>query len=68
MLKLFYSPVPAGYKAFLILEELNIPYDIKHVNIFKGVQKDPDYIKIVPTVKVPAIIENGKVFLKQEQY
>ncbi len=60
MIKLLYAATPAGNKALLMLEELGADYSMKHINVFKGIQKTPEYKNLVPTGKIPAIIENGK--------
>lgn len=60
MTKLLYAATPAGNKALLMLEELGIDYSMQHLNVSKGIQKTPEYKNLVPTGKIPAIIENGK--------
>jgi GST-like protein len=40
-----------------MLEELGVPYDVKYVNIGKGDQFQPDFLKIAPNNRMPAIID-----------
>ncbi len=40
-----------------MLEELGVPYEVKYVNIGKGDQFQPDFLKIAPNNRMPAIID-----------
>ena len=65
MIELFYWPTPNGHKITIFLEESGLPYKITPVNIGNGDQFKPDYLKISPNNKMPAIIDekptdNGK--------
>ena len=64
MLDLYYWPTPNGHKITLLLEELadagqRLPYTIKPVDIGKGAQFEPDYLKISPNNKMPAIVDHA---------
>ncbi|MET0204488.1 MAG: glutathione binding-like protein [Casimicrobiaceae bacterium] len=48
---------PNGRKISVALEEMALPYTIKIVDIGKGQQFDPEFLKISPTGKIPAIID-----------
>jgi GST-like protein len=54
---LFYWPTPNGRKVTIALEELNVPYDVRLVDIGKGEQFAPDFLKISPNNRMPAIID-----------
>ncbi len=56
-IELYYWPTPNGWKISIMLEELGIPYDIKYVNIGAGDQFEPDFLKIAPNNRMPAIID-----------
>ena len=61
----FYSwTTPNGRKVSIMLEECGIPYETKAVNIGRGEQFLPDYLKISPNSRIPAIVDqdgpNGK--------
>jgi GSH-dependent disulfide-bond oxidoreductase len=51
---------PNGRKISVALEEMALPYEIRIVDIRKGDQRDPEFIKISPNGKIPAIVDpNG---------
>ena len=56
-IELYYWPTPNGWKISVMLEELGIPYEVKYVNIGKGEQFEPDFLKIAPNNRMPAIID-----------
>ena len=64
MIELFYAPTPNGWKITIMLEECNIPYSLIKMNLGKGDQFKPDFLKISPNNRMPAIIDsdgpNGK--------
>jgi len=59
-IELYYWPTPNGYKISIMLEECKLPYTLIPVNIAKGEQFNPDFLKISPNNRMPAIIDpNG---------
>jgi GST-like protein len=48
---------PNGRKISIALEEMGLPYSVKVVNILKDEQLAPDFLKISPNNKIPAIID-----------
>ena len=58
MIDFFYWPTPNGWKVSILLEELGLPYNMHPVNIGKGDQFDPDFLKISPNNRMPAIIDH----------
>ncbi len=48
---------PNGRKVSVALEEMGLPYTVKTVNISKGEQFDPAFLKISPNNRIPAIID-----------
>jgi GST-like protein len=48
---------PNGLKISVALEEMALPYSIRIVDIGKGEQFDPEFLKISPNGKIPAIID-----------
>jgi len=56
-IQLFYWPTPNGWKITIMLEELGVPYKINWINIGKGDQFQPDFLKIAPNNRMPAIID-----------
>jgi len=58
MIELFYWPTPNGHKITLFLEEAGLDYKISRLDIGKGDQFKPDYLKISPNNRMPAIIDH----------
>jgi GSH-dependent disulfide-bond oxidoreductase len=56
---LFYWPTPNGWKISIALEEMQLPYRVHYVDIGKGEQFEPDFLKIAPNNRMPAIIDPG---------
>ncbi|HSZ75040.1 MAG TPA: glutathione S-transferase N-terminal domain-containing protein [Rhizomicrobium sp.] len=54
---LYYWPTPNGWKITIMLEECGLPYEIVPVNIGKGEQFEPDFLKIAPNNRMPAIVD-----------
>ena len=48
---------PNGRKISVALEEMGLPYSVKTINISKGEQFAPAFIKISPNSKIPAIVD-----------
>ncbi|MGE0683834.1 MAG: glutathione S-transferase N-terminal domain-containing protein [Candidatus Binatia bacterium] len=53
-----YWPTPNGWKITIMLEELGVPYNIVPVNIGKGEQFTPGFLKIAPNNRMPAIVDH----------
>lgn len=58
MIELYIWPTPNAWKVSIALEEMKLPYEIKLVDIGKGEQFAPDFLKISPNNRMPAIIDN----------
>ncbi|MBK0399321.1 glutathione S-transferase N-terminal domain-containing protein [Limibaculum sp. M0105] len=56
-IELYYWPTPNGWKITIALEEMGLPYEVKYVNIGAGEQFDPDFLKIAPNNRMPAVID-----------
>ncbi|NVP54245.1 glutathione S-transferase N-terminal domain-containing protein [Mycoplana rhizolycopersici] len=56
-IELYFWPTPNGHKITIMLEELGVPYEVKYINIGKGEQFAPDFLKIAPNNRMPAIID-----------
>jgi len=57
MIKLYYHPSPNPAKVALFLEEAGLPYELMPVDTRKGEQFKPDFLKINPNAKTPAITD-----------
>ncbi len=58
MIDLYYWPTPNGHKVTIYLEETGLEYRIVPVNISKGEQFAPDFLKISPNNRMPAIVDS----------
>jgi GST-like protein len=56
-IELHYWPTPNGHKIAIMLEECRLPYTIVPVNIAIGEQFKPDFLKIAPNNRMPAIVD-----------
>jgi GST-like protein len=58
MIHLYFWTTPNAYKISILLEEVEIPYNVVPVHIGKGEQFDPEFMKISPNTKIPAIVDD----------
>ncbi|MBK1634719.1 glutathione S-transferase N-terminal domain-containing protein [Rhodovulum adriaticum] len=52
-----YWPTPNGWKIAIALEEMGLPYDLHMVDIGAGDQFAPEFLKISPNNRMPAIVD-----------
>ncbi|PSB32409.1 glutathione binding-like protein [Chlorogloea sp. CCALA 695] len=57
MIDLYYWTTPNGHKITMFLEEVGLPYNIIPINIGSGDQFKPEFLKIAPNNRIPAIID-----------
>lgn len=58
MIDLHYWTTPNGHKITIFLEESGLPYNLHPVDIMKNEQFKPEFLKIAPNNRIPAIIDN----------
>ena len=58
MIDLYYWTTPNGHKITMFLEEAGMPYRIVPINIGKGEQFAPDFLRIAPNNRIPAIVDD----------
>ena len=58
MIDFYYWPTPNGHKVTLMLEECGLDYRIVPVDIGKGAQFEPDFLRISPNNRMPAIVDH----------
>ena len=58
MIDLYTWPTPNGHKVHIMLEETGIPYRVHPVNIGAGEQFAPDFLRISPNNKMPAMVDS----------
>jgi GSH-dependent disulfide-bond oxidoreductase len=56
-IQLYAFDTPNGRKISVALEEMGLPYDVHVIDIGKGEQNNPAFLKISPNNKIPAIID-----------
>jgi len=59
MIDLYYWTTPNGHKITLFLEETGTPYNLIPINISKGEQFQPDFLKIAPNNRIPAMVDTA---------
>ncbi|MGB5963211.1 MAG: glutathione binding-like protein [Coleofasciculaceae cyanobacterium] len=57
MIELYYWTTPNGHKITMFLEEVGLPYQVIPINIGAGDQFKPEFLKIAPNNRIPAIID-----------
>jgi GSH-dependent disulfide-bond oxidoreductase len=58
MIDLYTWTTPNGRKVAIMLEELGVDYTVHSINIGEGDQKTPEFLRISPNNKIPAIVDN----------
>ena len=58
MIDLYYWPTPNGRKISIMLEECGLPYNVIPVSIGEGDQFAPEFLKIAPNNRMPAIVDH----------
>jgi len=56
-IQLYSWATPNGHKVHILLEELGLPYEVHAIDIGRGDQFDPEFLKISPNNKMPAIVD-----------
>ncbi|MFC0711212.1 glutathione S-transferase N-terminal domain-containing protein [Azorhizophilus paspali] len=59
MIDLYYWTTPNGHKITLFLEETGLEYRLRPVNIGKGEQFAPEFLRIAPNNRIPAIVDHA---------
>jgi GSH-dependent disulfide-bond oxidoreductase len=59
MIDLYYWTTPNGHKMTMFLEETGMPYTVHPVNIGKGDQFKPEFLKISPNNRIPALVDRA---------
>ena len=57
MIDLYTADTPNGFKASIALEELGLPYEVHALSFANKEQKAPEYLKINPNGRIPAIVD-----------
>ena len=57
MIHLYTASTPNGHKVSCLLEALEMPYEFHSINLGEGDQHKPDFLKISPNGRIPAIVD-----------
>jgi len=60
MIELYTAPTPNGWKVSVTLEELGLPYETIAISLTDGDQKKPEFLKLNPNGRIPAIIDTDE--------
>ena len=60
MIDLYTAATPNGHKISIALEELALPYTLHTQDLSGGAQKQPDFLKINPNGRIPAIVDHSE--------
>ena len=60
MIDLYTAATPNGWKVSIMLEELRLPYTVHPLKLGDGEQKRPEYLKINPNGRIPAIVDRDE--------
>jgi GSH-dependent disulfide-bond oxidoreductase len=58
MIDLYFYPSPNGLKIAIALEETGLPYRVVEVDILRGAQFDPAFLRLSPNNRIPAIVDH----------
>ncbi len=58
MIELYTAATPNGFKASIMLEESGLDYNVTHIDLGLGEQKQENYLKINPNGRIPTIVDH----------
>ena len=58
-IELYTAATPNGYKVSIALEELGVKYEVKKIELSKGTQREPWFLKLNPNGRIP-VLKHGK--------
>jgi GST-like protein len=59
MIDLHYAPTPNGWKITIMLEECGLPYTVHPMQLGRGDQHKPEFLKLNPNGRMPAIVDRA---------
>jgi GSH-dependent disulfide-bond oxidoreductase len=59
MIDLYYWTTPNGHKVTMFLEEAGLDYKVHPINIGKGEQFAPEFLRVSPNNRIPAMVDNA---------
>ncbi|NEX62049.1 glutathione S-transferase family protein [Noviherbaspirillum galbum] len=64
MLKLYYNPGSANLAPHMLLNELKLPHELIFVDQEKGMHRQPEYMKLNPTGRIPVLVDGDMVLFE----
>src|SRR5579863_7687662 len=56
---LYTASTPNGWKVSVFLEEAGLPYNVHRIDLGAGDQKKPEFLRLCPNGRIPAIVDRG---------
>ncbi|MFO0580356.1 MAG: glutathione S-transferase family protein [Polyangia bacterium] len=63
-IKLYYSPMTRAGRCRWALEELGVPYELVRLDLQKGEHKRPEYLRVHPLGRVPALVDGDLALIE----
>ena len=60
MIDLYTSETPNGWKATITFEEIGMPYKVHAIDLGEGDQKKPEFLKLNPNGRIPAMVDRDE--------
>jgi GSH-dependent disulfide-bond oxidoreductase len=60
MIELLTAATPNGFKVSIALEEMALPYTVRHIRLPEGEQKEDWFLKLNPNGRIPTIIDHDQ--------
>ena len=61
-IELYTAATPNGYKVSIMLEELDLEYEVHKINLSKGEQREEWFLNMNPNGRIP-VLKYGKEFI-----
>ncbi|GIW41830.1 MAG: thiol:disulfide oxidoreductase [Candidatus Binatia bacterium] len=58
MIELYTAPTPNGWKVSIALEEMELPYTVRPIDLLEGEQKQEWYLELNPNGRIPTIVDH----------
>lgn len=58
MYKLYWSPGAANMTPHAVLEDIGVPFELIEIDLDRGQQRDPKYLKVNPHARVPTLVHD----------